>query len=159
MRKNSLKEAPGREVNGLETVVVTATGIAAAYQAGIKTKRKADVMVEAARSEDIGKMPDKNPAEALQRVPGVAIDRDGSGGRYVTLHGFGPQYNAVLFNGRRIANTDTRAFAFDTIASELIGGIRVYKPKGPIFRKVELAAPWTCAPPRRWNTRNLWSTD
>jgi iron complex outermembrane receptor protein len=114
--------------NVLETLVVTVKGIAGSYQAGIKTKRDADVMVEAIRSEDIGKMPDKNLAEALQRVPGVAIDRDGGEGRYVTLRGFGPQYNAVLFNGRRLATTEnTRAFAFDTIAAELIGGINVYK--------------------------------
>jgi iron complex outermembrane receptor protein len=126
--QDSEKAVSGREGSVLETVVVTGSGIAAAYEAGLKTKRDADVMVEAIRSEDIGKMPDKNLAEALQRVPGVAIDRDGGEGRYVTLRGFGPQYNAVLFNGRRLATTEnTRAFAFDTVASELIGGINVYK--------------------------------
>jgi iron complex outermembrane receptor protein len=128
MAQDSGKAASELEGNVLETVVVTGKGIAAAYAAGLKTKRDADVMVEAIRSEDIGKMPDKNLAEALQRVPGVAIDRDGGEGRYVTLRGFGPQYNAVLFNGRRLATTEnTRAFAFDTVASELIGGINVYK--------------------------------
>ncbi|CAN7464176.1 TonB-dependent receptor [Pseudoduganella sp. LjRoot289] len=128
MAQDSEQAISKRDGNVLETVVVTGSGIAAAYAAGIKTKRDADVMVEAIRSEDIGKMPDKNLAEALQRVPGVAIDRDGGEGRYVTLRGFGPQYNTVLFNGRRIATTEnTRSFAFDTIASELIGGINVYK--------------------------------
>lgn len=128
MAQDSVAAVSEREGNALETLVVTVKGIAGSYQAGLKTKRDADVMVEAIRSEDIGKMPDKNLAEALQRVPGVAIDRDGGEGRYVTLRGFGPQYNAVLFNGRRLATTEnTRAFAFDTIAAELIGGINVYK--------------------------------
>jgi iron complex outermembrane recepter protein len=128
MAQDAGKAVSEREGNVLETVTVTGSGIAAAYEAGLKTKRDADVMVEAIRSEDIGKMPDKNLAEALQRVPGVAIDRDGGEGRYVTMRGFGPQYNAVLFNGRRIATTEnTRSFAFDTIASELIGGMNVYK--------------------------------
>jgi TonB-dependent receptor len=145
MAQDTANAVPERDGSALETVVVTGKGIAASYAAGLKTKRDADVMVEAVRSEDIGKMPDKNLAEALQRVPGVAIDRDGGEGRYVTLRGFGPQYNAVLFNGRRLATTEnTRAFAFDTIAAELIGGINVYKtqeaylPEGGIGGTVDV---------------------
>jgi iron complex outermembrane recepter protein len=145
MAQDTEKTVSESDGSGLETVVVTGKGIAASYAAGLKTKRDADVMVEAVRSEDIGKMPDKNLAEALQRVPGVAIDRDGGEGRYVTLRGFGPQYNAVLFNGRRLATTEnTRAFAFDTIAAELIGGINVYKtqeaylPEGGIGGTVDV---------------------
>ena len=62
MAQNSDQAVSGREGNALEVVTVRVTGIAGSYEAGLKTKRDADVMVEAVRSEDIGKMPDKNLA-------------------------------------------------------------------------------------------------
>lgn len=121
---------------GLEEVVVTATGIRGAIVESLEIKRDADVIVETIRAEDIGKMPDVNLAEALQRVAGIAIDRDGGEGRYVTMRGFGPAFNSVLFNGRRLATSEyDRSFGFDTIASDLVGAINVYKTQESFLRE------------------------
>ena len=107
---------------------VLVLGIREAIVQSLDAKRRSDFVSESVRSEDVGKMPDRNLAEALQRVPGIAIDRDGGEGRYVTIRGFGPSLNTVLINGRRVATSEqTRAFAFDTISSALVGRIDVFK--------------------------------
>jgi iron complex outermembrane receptor protein len=118
----------------METVVVT--GIRAAIVQGLELKRESNVIVESIAAEDIGKMPDANLAEALQRVPGVAIDRDGGEGRYVSIRGLGPDFNTVLLNGRRIATSEwTRSFAFDTLSSDMVGGMNVYKTQQSFIRE------------------------
>lgn len=115
---------------------VLVTGIRGAIIQGLESKRKSDVIVESIKSEEIGKFPDKNLAEALQRVPGVSIDRDGGEGRFVTIRGLGPGFNTVLLNGRRIASDNyNRSFSFDTIASDLVGGVNVYKTQQSYIRE------------------------
>ena len=49
--------------------------------------------------DGIGGLPDRNAAEALARLPGVAVQRDQGEGRYVTVRGLGPELNAVTING------------------------------------------------------------
>lgn len=115
---------------------IVVTGIRGAITQGLESKRRSDVIVESIKSEDIGKFPDKNLAEALQRVPGVSIDRDGGEGRFVTIRGMGPEFNTVLLNGRRIASENyNRSFSFDTISSDLVGGVNVYKTQQSYIRE------------------------
>lgn len=115
---------------------IVVSGIRSAITQGLESKRRSDVIVEVIKSEDIGKFPDKNLAEALQRVPGVAIDRDGGEGRFVTIRGLGPKFNTVLLNGRRIASENyNRSFSFDTVSSDLIGGVNVYKTQQAYVRE------------------------
>src|SRR5258708_20454710 len=61
---------------------ITVTGIRASLEKSLETKRNADSVVEVITAEDIGKMPDRNVADAVQRVPGVTISSQsgGSGG-------------------------------------------------------------------------------
>lgn len=126
--------AGGQEEAPADDIVVT--GIRSAITQGLESKRRSDVIVESIKSEDIGKFPDKNLAEALQRVPGVAIDRDGGEGRFVTIRGLGPEFNTVLLNGRRIASENyNRSFSFDTISSDLVGGLNVYKTQQSYIRE------------------------
>jgi len=112
--------------DGLEEVVVT--GIRSSIKRAQDIKRDATGVVDSIAAEDLGKFPDLNVAESLQRIPGVAIDRAGGEGQAVTVRGLGPQFNTVLLNGRQIA-TDTggRDFSFDVLASEQITGANVYK--------------------------------
>ena len=108
--------------------VIEVTGMRSSVIAGIDLKRNSDNIVDAVSSEDMGKFPDANLAEALQRIPEVSIDRDGGEGRYVTIRGLGPEFNQVLLNGRKLASSEaTRAFSFDTIASDLVSEMVVYK--------------------------------
>ncbi|MFC4314132.1 TonB-dependent receptor [Steroidobacter flavus] len=112
---------------------VVVTGLRQSLETSMSIKRDSLGIVDAISPEDIGKLPDTNLAESLQRITGVSIDRSGGEGAFVTVRGFGPEFNTVLLNGRQIATpTDPsqasgRAFSFDTLASELIAGVEVFK--------------------------------
>jgi iron complex outermembrane receptor protein len=112
---------------------ILVTGIRASITSARAIKRDAQGIVDAIAPEDIGKLPDTNLAESLQRITGVSIDRSGGEGEFITIRGFGPEFNAVLLNGRQMATaTDPtqasgRAFSFDVLASELVSGVEVYK--------------------------------
>lgn len=107
---------------------IVVTGIRSSLASAASIKRNADSIVDAISSEDLGKFPDTNVAESLQRIPGVAIDRSNGEGRFVTVRGFGPSFNTVLVNGRTFASDNQgREFSFDLLAAELISGAEVYK--------------------------------
>ena len=109
-----------------EDIVVT--GIRRSIESSAAQKRDAAGILDAISSEDLGKFPDANVAESLQRIPGVAIDRSNGEGQSVTVRGLGPAFNTVLFNGRSFASDNyNRAFSFDLIPAELISGAQVYK--------------------------------
>ncbi len=65
-------------------------------------QRSSDGIVDAISAEDIGKFPDTNLAESLQRISGVSIDRVNGEGSRVSVRGFGPDFNLVTLNGRRM---------------------------------------------------------
>src|SRR6187397_2248808 len=124
----------------LEEVVVT--GLRGSLKASMETKRTANGVVDAISAEDMGKFPDTNLAEALQRIPGISIDRRNGEGAQVTARGFGPQFNLVTLNGRQVPGADgfsngdittggtgagTRSFNFAQLASEAISRVSVYK--------------------------------
>src|SRR4026209_1335660 len=91
----------------LEEVVVT--GLRGSLKASMDTKREAVGVVDAINAEDIGKFPDTNLSEALQRITGVSIDRRNGEGALVTARGFGAQYNMVTLNGRMMPAADAYA--------------------------------------------------
>ena len=84
----------------IEEVVVT--GIRSSLKRAMDTKRDSQGVVDAITAEDIGDFPDTNLAEALQRVTGVAIDRQRGEGTTVTVRGFGADFNLVTLNGRQM---------------------------------------------------------
>ncbi len=107
---------------------ITITGVRAALISAMETKRNATGVVEAINAEDIGKFPDTNMAESLQRVPGVSIDREGGEGKFVTVRGFGADFNITTLNGRQLTSEDTnRAFEFDTLGADMISGLVINK--------------------------------
>lgn len=124
----------------LEEVVVT--GLRASLETAMDVKRDAIGVVDAISAEDIGKFPDANLSESLQRITGISIDRRNGEGALVTARGFGAEYNMVTLNGRTMPSADafaggnsgdggvagqTRAFNFANLASESISAIEVYK--------------------------------
>lgn len=114
------------QTDQLEEVLVT--GYKASLKSAMDTKRDSNGVVDAINSEDIGKFPDTNLAESLQRITGVSIDRSGGEGRQITVRGLGPQFNTVLLNGRQMPSAnDSRGFNFDTVAAEVVSGVDVYK--------------------------------
>ncbi len=124
-----------------EEIVVT--GIRASLERAMDIKRESQGVVDAISAEDIGKFPDTNLAESLQRIPGVSIDRRNGEGARVTVRGFGPAFNLVTVNGRQLATSDintvggdasvdfgratSRSFDFSNLASEGVSRLEVYK--------------------------------
>lgn len=108
---------------------ITVTGIRGSLQRSAELKRKSGGIVDAITAEELGKFPDINVAESLQRITGVGITRTRGGeGQFVTVRGIGEEFNAVTYNGRLLATENNgREFSFDVIASELIAGAEVYK--------------------------------
>ena len=115
---------------------VVVTGIRASQQASIDAKRQSSVIADIISAEDIGKFPDKNVAEALQRVPGIVINREFGEGERVSLRGTAPNLTRTLVNGHNIATADwfileqlsaTRSFNYLTLPAEIVGQLDVYK--------------------------------
>lgn len=124
----------GEQDDGLQEVVVT--GIRASLRESLETKRNATAIVDAITAEDVGKFPDKNLAEALQRVPGIVINREFGEGERVSLRGTGPNLTRTLLNGHALATADwfildqlntTRSFNYLMLPSDIIGQVAVYK--------------------------------
>src|SRR5882757_5049360 len=116
----------GTAVEPVQEVVVT--GIRRSIQQSLDIKRDAINVVDSIVTEDLGKLPDQNVAESLQRITGVTIDRNRGDGQFVSVRGLGPQFNVVTLNGRTLATENKgREFSFDVLPSELIGGADVFK--------------------------------
>ncbi|HEY6817597.1 MAG TPA: TonB-dependent receptor [Croceibacterium sp.] len=125
-----------------ETEIIV-TGVRASLDRSIDLKRNAAGVVDGISAEDIGKFPDTNLAESLQRITGVSIDRVNGEGSRVTVRGFGPGYNLVTLNGRAMPTASiasvgqdqngdfvsgtSRSFEFSNIASEGVNRLEVYK--------------------------------
>ncbi|MET0267925.1 MAG: TonB-dependent receptor [Duganella sp.] len=99
----------------------------------IAAQEKADNIVSVISSDDIGGLPDKNAAEALARLPGVAVQRDQGEGRYVSVRGLGPDLNAVTINGALVPSPEAgrRAVALDVLPAGLIRSLEVSKTLTP----------------------------
>ena len=119
---------------------VTVTGVRRSLTEAAAIKRESDGVVDAILAEDMGKFPDTNLAESMQRITGVSIDRtSGRGaegeGQRITVRGIGPDFNLVLLNGRQMPGTSlastsansSRAFDFSNLASEAVSAVEVYK--------------------------------
>ena len=135
----------------LEEVVVT--GFRQSLKKALDIKLAADHIVDSIVAEDIGKLPDQNIAEALERIPGVIVSTstvNGSGQSAgepteITVRGFSPEFSTALYNGRVLA-TDSggREFDFDVLPAELIARVDVSKsssadqPEGGIAATVNM---------------------
>jgi len=116
--------------------VITVTGMRSSIKESTRLKRDASGVVDAISAEDIGKFPDTNLAESLQRITGVSIDRTNGEGSKVTVRGFGPDFNMVTLNGRTMPASglpagggvaNSRAFEFSNLASDAVKSVSVYK--------------------------------
>lgn len=110
----------------LEAIKVVGT-LGALMRAQV-TKENAIGVVDSISAEEAGKFPDQTVAGALQRVPGVSVNRGGDETNQITVRGFGPQFQTTLLDGRRIASASgTRAFNFDVLPVELLQQAVVHK--------------------------------
>ena len=136
--------------------VIIVTGIRASLRESMNIKRNAQGVVDAISAEDIGKFPDTNLAESMQRITGVSIDRSNGEGSKVTVRGMGPEFNLVLLNGRQMPASGlgscceapaSRSFDFANLASEGVASLEVYKsgratlPSGGIGSVINIRTP------------------
>ncbi|MDB2699554.1 TonB-dependent receptor [Alphaproteobacteria bacterium] len=134
----AVTSAAGAQEAADATDEVVVTGIRSSLERAMDVKRDAKGVVESITAEDMGKFPDSNLAESLQRVSGVSIDRSNSSGegQYVTVRGFGADYNLVTYNDRSMpvstlgnfaSAPSTRSFDFGNLAPEAVSRVDIYK--------------------------------
>lgn len=135
--------APAVHGQSAPAQTIEVTGIRASIEASINQKRRTDSLVEVVTAEDIGKMPDKNVADSLQRVPGVAISSaSASEGGFdendrVSLRGTNPSLTQTMVNGHMIGSGDWfvlnqvgtvgRSVSYSLLPSELVSRVVVRK--------------------------------
>ncbi|MFX4227966.1 MAG: TonB-dependent receptor plug domain-containing protein [Porticoccaceae bacterium] len=147
----------------LEEVVVT--GIRGSMQMAMDVKRNSSGVVDAISAEDMGKFPDTNLAESLQRITGVSIDRSQGEGSQVTVRGFAGQFNLVTLNGRQmpsanVPNTSGNSFGAVRVtpvrSTSRPWPLKAYpvcksiKPVVPLRQLAVLVPPLTSTPSVLW---------
>ena len=134
--------APAAASPATEVEEVVVSGYRASLEKSLEIKKAAPGIVDAITAEDIGKFPDLNLSESLQRIPGVTLDRNANGeGKAINLRGLGPQFTRVEIDGMTGLPNGTggrfgvdeggRAFNFEILPSELFTTVKVYKTVTP----------------------------
>ena len=133
---------PAQEAAADSVERVEVVGIRASLQKSLQAKRDADSLVEVITAEDVGKMPDKNIADSLQRVPGVTTTSAGSAegsfgeNEHVQMRGLSSQMTLTTLNGHLVSTGDWygpniaaggRSVTFTLLPSDLIGRVVVHR--------------------------------
>ncbi len=121
----------GNEQEAMDNIIVY--GQRAGQAGAINRQKNADNLVSIVSADTIGQSPDQNAAEALQRLPGLSIQRDQGEGRFVTIRGIDPNLNNVTINGVNVPSPESgvRSVALDVIPSELVQSLEVSKTVTP----------------------------
>jgi TonB-dependent receptor len=130
---------------------IVITGFRGSLAKALDQKKNETAAIDSILAEDIGKFPDLNLSESIQRIPGVAITRDGGEGRNISVRGLGPQFTRVRIDGMEAIATaggaDTsggtnrgRGFDFNVFASDLFNGITVRKTQQASVEEGSLGA-------------------
>lgn len=108
-------------------------GQAAGQAAAINRRRNAASVMDVLSSDSVGNFPDQNVAEALQRAPGLSVQRDQGEGRFVVIRGIDPNFNSTTINGMRIPGPEagSRAVNLDAISSDLVESVEITKAITP----------------------------
>ena len=122
------------EVDKGDIEVIEVKGIRGSLAASLNTKRFSTSIVDAITSEDIGKFPDKNIGDALQRISGVMVERAYGEVSGVSIRGTAPEQSKILLNGQTVASTGwddlataTRTFNMELLSAEQVSAVEVYK--------------------------------
>lgn len=112
---------------------VEVIGQAASIDEALKEQRNSDSVKSVVHADGIGQLPDDNAAEALQRIPGLSVERDQGEGRFVSVRGIAPDLNTVTINGTLVPSPESgrRAVALDVLPSELVQSLSVVKTLTP----------------------------
>jgi TonB-dependent receptor len=120
-----------RPLQQLSAIIVESS--IAGQAAALNQQRAADNLSSVVDAELVGRLPDRNLAEALGRVPGVALVRDQGEGRFVQIRGTNATLNTLSIDGMRMASPEpaTRQTPMDVIPSDMVAAIQVNKTLTP----------------------------
>lgn len=120
-----------RDVVQLDRFVISGSRVGMAR--ALNEQRAAKTLTSIVAADEIGRFPDQNAAESIQRLPGVALYRDQGEGRFINLRGLNYIYTSVRLNGANLASPELgdRAMALDVLPSESLGRIEVTKVPTP----------------------------
>lgn len=122
-QENNLDKQKAEEVE-----VIEVQGIRGSLVRSMNVKRDMSGVVDAISAEEMGKFPDTNLAESLQRITGVAVSRNNGEGSQITVRGFGPDFNLITLNGRQMPGTgNTRSYSLENLSSDGVSALEVYK--------------------------------
>lgn len=111
-----------------EVEVIEVRGIRGSLTRAMNLKREASGVVDSISAEEMGKFPDTNLAESLQRITGVSVSRSNGEGSQITVRGFGPSFNLITLNGRQMPGTgNSRSYSLENLSSDGVSGLEVYK--------------------------------
>src|SRR5207237_5528515 len=148
----------GADTQAQEQEIVV-QGFRASLDNALNLKREETAAIDVIAAEDIGKFPDSNLAESMQRIPGVALTRgDGGEGPNLSVRGLGAQFTRVRINGMEGAaqtgssdiygaGNNGRSFDFNVFPSEIFSQLAVRKTpsadveEGSLGATVDLKAP------------------
>ncbi|MFV8782357.1 TonB-dependent receptor [Microbulbifer sp. SA54] len=131
-QQSGIEPSPTPDIRPLEETYVT--GVRTSLRQSLGLKQSSSNLMEMTTSEDIGKFPDHNVADALQRIAGVSVDRVWGEGRDVNIRGTDKDINRTLLNGQHVASAYwwandnlSRGFNYATLASQLVQSLEVHK--------------------------------
>ncbi len=108
--------------------VIEVQGIRGSLIRAMDIKRSNSGVMDAISAEEMGRFPDTNLAESLQRITGVSVSRSNGEGSQITVRGFGPEFNLITLNGRQMPGTGyTRSYSLENLSSEGVSTLEVYK--------------------------------
>lgn len=113
-------------IEGRELVV---TAQARGQRAAINRQVNAAGIVNVVSGEKLNELPDINAADAIGRLPGIMVQREGGEGQKIVIRGLEPKYNSVSINGMSTpaTNMDDRSTDLNMVSPEIIGGVEVTK--------------------------------
>lgn len=128
-------EADQAQPNAAEGENIIVTGTLRARESAIDQKRDAQQIIDALGADELGRLPDNNLGEALNRLPGVSMLVEKGEGRYVQIRGINPTLNNVTINGVQLGSPDVedggRLTPLDIISGGALGGAKVVKTRTP----------------------------
>ncbi|WP_017446810.1 TonB-dependent receptor [Gayadomonas joobiniege] len=99
----------------------------------LEVKKNSVVVMDAMSADNLGRLPDKNAAESINRLPGVSVLIEKGEGRFASIRGIKPEWNQVTINGFEIGSPEKdgsgRQMPLDVLGGELLQSVEVYKAK------------------------------
>ena len=124
-----------QEGDPIQLEELSVTGIRLQQQRALDSKRLAETIKDVISSDELGQLPDKNAAEAVERLPGVSISIDQGEGRFVSIRGISPALNNLTINGVAAGSPEAdgggRPAPLDVIGGDLLQSIEVIKAQTP----------------------------